>query len=54
MAEGQTCRVCGCSDYSACDGGCWWVPDPEGLGSLCSSCEPTVQWGDQALEAGSA
>ena len=27
------CRVCGCTDDRACDGGCWWVqPD------LCSAC----------------
>lgn len=33
-----TCRVCGCTDAEACPGGCWWVPDPELLGDLCSSC----------------
>lgn len=27
------CRVCGCTDDHACEGGCWWVqPD------LCSQC----------------
>lgn len=32
------CRVCGCTEDRACAGGCWWVPDPEQLGELCSSC----------------
>ena len=32
------CRICGCTDSIACDGGCWWVRDPEGLGALCSVC----------------
>lgn len=28
-----SCRVCGCSDSTPCEGGCWWwAPD------LCSSC----------------
>lgn len=38
--EGEfSCRVCGCSEYDACPEGCWWIPDPKGLGPLCSSCE---------------
>lgn len=32
-----TCRVCGCTDMAACDGGCSWVEDPDG-GDLCSAC----------------
>jgi hypothetical protein len=32
------CRVCGCTDYHACPGGCYWVEDPEGMGDLCSQC----------------
>lgn len=28
------CRLCACTDYSACWGGCSWVE-----GDLCSSCE---------------
>ncbi len=32
----QSCRRCGCSNFSACDGGCWWVED-----DLCSSCVDT-------------
>lgn len=31
------CRVCGCTDKCACDGGCYWV-EPD----LCSSCVPRV------------
>lgn len=31
----QRCRVCGCSNLSACEGGCAWVAD-----DLCSACEP--------------
>lgn len=32
------CRVCGCTENAACPGGCWWVPDPELAGELCSAC----------------
>lgn len=28
------CRVCACTDSSACEGGCWWVEE-----TLCSSCD---------------
>ncbi|RBY82700.1 hypothetical protein [Blastococcus sp. TF02A-26] len=35
------CRVCGCTEDAACPGGCWWVPDPEQLGELCSQCGAT-------------
>lgn len=34
----EVCRVCGCSYFDPCEEGCWWVPDPEQRGSLCSSC----------------
>ena len=33
-SEEQTCRVCGCTHYTPCEGGCYWV-EPD----LCSSCE---------------
>ena len=36
---GPACRVCGCSQFDACEEGCWWIPDPKDLGPLCSSCE---------------
>lgn len=29
----ESCRVCGCTWNTPCDGGCWWVED-----NLCSSC----------------
>lgn len=38
MAEGvakRTCRVCGCTDDQACEGGCSWVEE-----DLCSKCVP--------------
>ena len=27
------CRLCGCTNHSACPGGCWWVTE-----DLCSAC----------------
>ena len=33
----RTCRSCGCTDYSACPGQCWWVED-----DLCSACAVAV------------
>lgn len=27
------CRICGCWELEACDGGCWWAED-----DLCSTC----------------
>lgn len=36
--EVATCRVCDCTDLEACQEGCWWVEDPQGMGDLCSSC----------------
>ncbi len=32
----QTCRICGCTQNHACEGGCYWVED-----DLCSSCAVT-------------
>jgi len=29
----RACRVCGCTETRACEGGCWWVAE-----DLCSSC----------------
>ena len=31
------CRVCGCTEDEACDGGCSWV---DGDASLCTTCCP--------------
>lgn len=30
---GPSCRVCGCTQFAACEGGCHWVS-----GNLCSAC----------------
>jgi hypothetical protein len=32
------CRLCACTEYSACEGGCYWVE-----GDLCSSCEELMR-----------
>lgn len=29
----RVCRICGCTQYNACPGGCYWVTD-----DLCSQC----------------
>lgn len=29
----RVCRICGCTQYNACEGGCWWVSE-----DLCSQC----------------
>lgn len=31
--ELRSCRECGCDEFHACPGGCWWV-EPD----LCSAC----------------
>lgn len=31
--EKQVCRVCGCTYFTPCPGGCYWVED-----DLCSTC----------------
>jgi hypothetical protein len=37
--EEQKCRVCGCTQYNACEGGCYWVKE-----DLCSKCaEKTIE-----------
>lgn len=33
ILDGQACRVCGCTQNNACEGGCYWV-EPD----LCSEC----------------
>lgn len=44
----RTCRECGCSNFAACPGGCWWVDD-----DLCSSCAVAVDVADPHLLAAS-
>jgi hypothetical protein len=34
VRDEPSCRVCGCTDNEACEGGCWWVSE-----ELCSECE---------------
>ncbi|MEW9124336.1 MAG: hypothetical protein AB2421_16615 [Thermotaleaceae bacterium] len=29
----QKCRICGCTWYTPCEGGCYWVEE-----DLCSAC----------------
>jgi hypothetical protein len=48
------CRICGCTDEQACAGGCAWVPDPAGLGELCSRCLPVAELELEASKAASA
>lgn len=36
--EQQVCRVCGCTQFAACPGGCFWVED-----DLCSACVGILQ-----------
>lgn len=38
LEDEATCRICGCTEYDPCLGGCMWVPDPKQIGELCSSC----------------
>ena len=33
LGAARKCRVCGCTEHNACDGGCSWVEE-----DLCSSC----------------
>jgi hypothetical protein len=37
----QTCRICGCSEYTPCHGGCYWVEE-----DLCSACDVKPAEGD--------
>lgn len=34
-----SCRLCGCTDEHACDGGCFWIAE-----GLCSACVGLVLW----------
>lgn len=39
----ETCRVCGCTDENACEGGCMWIGE-----RLCSSCVDQVAEAEDA------
>ncbi|CAN5889278.1 hypothetical protein BH11PSE1_BH11PSE1_10510 [soil metagenome] len=45
------CRMCGCTDSRACEGGCYWVE-----ADLCSACEAMItferKWLDRLVLAG--
>lgn len=43
-AGASACRVCGCTDASACPDGCWWVES-----DLCSGCAVVAE--DELLAA---
>ncbi|MCZ0996386.1 hypothetical protein O1L44_30030 [Streptomyces noursei] len=50
------CQRCGCTEDRACDGGCYWVPNPQ-LIDLCSACatrrsSPTPRSGRRAVRGG--
>lgn len=45
--EDRACRICGCTEYTPCPGGCSWVEE-----DLCSSPE-CVKKGNKALGSGS-
>lgn len=38
--RGRTCRVCGCTDDTACPGGCAWVPDDPDRCTACPEQRP--------------
>lgn len=46
LAERRTCRICGCWDQEACEGGCWRVED-----DLCSSCQTVAGPANDAADA---
>lgn len=35
--DAYVCRVCGCTEHTACEGPCGWVDETR---RLCSSCKP--------------
>jgi hypothetical protein len=40
----RTCRICGCWELAACEGGCCWIAD-----DLCSACSLSSDMGEGAL-----
>lgn len=41
----KRCRVCGCTENNACEGGCYWVED-----DLCSKCEEIGDENETSVE----
>ena len=53
QTDEAACQVCGCTENHACEGGCWWVPNPLGV-DLCSACVHSIAAladGETAAEA---
>lgn len=53
QTDEAACQVCGCTENHACEGGCWWVPNPLGV-DLCSACVHSIAAladGEAAAEA---
>lgn len=46
------CRVCGCTENNACEGGCWWAKNEPGSPPLCSACEGTADDMAEAIRRG--
>ena len=43
-----SCTGCGCDDFHACPGGCWWLRVDRGAGlGVCSECEDQVETWDR-------
>lgn len=38
----RKCRVCGCTEDNACEGGCYWVEE-----DLCSKCAEKIREGEE-------
>lgn len=36
------CRICSCTEFNACEEGCFWVPVEKLSAPLCSACSGTV------------
>lgn len=48
LEAGGYCRICGCTEHLACEGGCSWVAE-----GLCSSCQYQVEPAEDGAEDGS-
>lgn len=42
MTRPRTCRVCGCTDEFACEGGCTWLDERDNLCSRCVAAKSHV------------
>jgi hypothetical protein len=46
------CRVCGCTEYNACNEGCSWVRVEKNSPPLCSACSGTAADMAEAIKRG--